>query len=98
MRKRARRDSNHTDIVGTFKACGCTVLDTASLGNGAPDIIVAINKKHTICIEIKDGTLSPSRRVLTLDELTFMQTWKGQYEIVTSVDDVIALLRERAIS
>ena len=94
MRARPRKDANHTDIVGTFRACHCSVLDTASLGNGAPDLVVALNSKTTILIEIKDGTKPPSQRKLTDDEIKFKNNWKGGYRIVTSVDDVIQLLCE----
>ena len=94
MRVRARRDDNHTDIVGTFKACHCSVLDTASLGNGAPDLVVALKKNITLLIEIKDGKKPPSARRLTPDELKFRDNWKGEYRIIESVDDVLALLKE----
>jgi len=95
MRHRARRDDNHKDIVATFRACHASVLDTASLGNGAPDIIIAFNG-NMACVEIKDGKKLPSARKLTLDEIEFMNTWRGKYVIVESVDDAIALLRELA--
>lgn len=94
MRVRARRDANHTDIVGTFRACHCSVLDTASLGKGAPDIVVGVNAETTLLVEIKDGKKPPSQRKLTPDELAFMQAWRGKYVIIESVDDVINLLKE----
>jgi Holliday junction resolvase len=95
MRRRARRDDNHRDIVATFRACHASVLDTASLGNGAPDLIIGYNKQ-TVLVEVKDGSKPPSKRKLTLDEVEFMNTWRGKYVIIESVDDVIALLRELA--
>jgi len=94
MRARPRKDANHTDIVGTFRACHCSVLDTAALGNGAPDLVVSLNINKTLLIEIKDGTKPPSQRKLTPDEQKFRDNWKGDYRIVTSVDDVIQLLCE----
>jgi hypothetical protein len=96
MRVRARKDHNHTDIVGTFRACHCSVLDTSQLGKGAPDLVVGVDKFTTLCIEIKDGKKPPSARKLTPDEQAFMETWRGRYEIVTSVDDVINLLKGMA--
>jgi hypothetical protein len=74
------------------------VLDTASLGNGAPDIIVACPSKNgyiNILVEIKDGSKPPSARRLTADEQKFRDNWKGDYRIITSVDDVLELLRNR---
>ena len=99
MRARPRKDANHTDIVGTFRQYHCNVLDTASLGNGAPDLVVAIPSKNgyiNVLVEVKDGSKPPSQRRLTPDEIEFMQTWRGKYVIIESVDDVIALLREYA--
>jgi len=95
VRHRARRDDNHKDIVATFRACHASVLDTASLGNGAPDLMIAYNGQ-TVAVEIKDGTKPPSARKLTDDEIEFQRAWKGRYEIVISVDNVIALLRDLA--
>jgi Holliday junction resolvase len=94
MRIRARKDDNHTDIVGTFRAIGFSVLDTANLGNGAPDLFVSKNNQ-TWAIEIKDGKKSPSQRKLTPDEVKFKDTWQGLYAIIESVDDVLKLVRER---
>jgi hypothetical protein len=92
MRKYGRRDDNHTDIVGTFRAIGFSVLDTANLGGGAPDLFVA-NHINTWAIEIKDGTKPPSARKLTKDEVAFKDIWQGRYAIIESVDDVLALVR-----
>jgi len=92
MRVRARKDNNHTDIVGTFRACGCSVLDTSQLGKGAPDLIIGYQGK-SVLVEVKDGSKPPSQRKLTVDEYEFQQTWRGRYEIIASVDDAINLLR-----
>jgi hypothetical protein len=101
MRVRPKKDSNHKDIVGTFRACHASVMDTASLGNGCPDLVIGYKGYQTgimynVLVEIKDGSKPPSKRKLTLDEVEFMTTWRGKYVIIESVDDVIALLRELA--
>lgn len=95
MRTRPRKDSNHTDIIVTFRACGATVMDTASLGKGCPDAVIGY-RGHSVLVEIKDGSKPPSQRKLTVDEYEFQQTWRGKYVVITSVDDVIELLRELA--
>lgn len=92
MRARPRKDANHTDIVGTFRACGASVMDTASLGNGCPDIVIGY-KGHSVLVEIKDGANPPSKRMLTKDEIEFMNAWRGKYVIIESVDDAIQLLK-----
>lgn len=93
MRVRARKDANHTDIVGTFRQCGASVVDTAQLGGGMSDLVIAY-KGTNVLVEVKDGTKPPSARKLTPDEQKFQANWRGMYRIVESVDDVIKLLKE----
>ena len=91
MRRAARTDSNHAEVVAAFRELGWSVLDISKLHNCA-DLVVA--KWETIVIEIKDGKKPPSARKLTEGEQTFSDNWKGRYEIVTSVQDVIKITRE----
>ena len=91
MRVRARKDSNHNEIVKAFRSMGAMVLDTAQLGNGAPDLIISTNNINVL-IEVKDGSKPPSARKLTPDEVTFHSEWKGWIEIVCNTDDVINLV------
>jgi len=93
MRVRARKDSNHVEIVKAFRDLGATVLDTAQLGKGAPDIIIAMDRQ-TVSVEIKDGSKPPSARLLTTDEAKFHDEWKGWIEIVYTVDDVVRIVNE----
>lgn len=93
MRVRARKDANHTAIVQNFRDLGATVLDTAQLGNGAPDILIGYQGQN-VAIEIKDGSKPPSKRALTVDEKQFHEEWKGWIEIVYTVDDVVRIINE----
>lgn len=88
VRRRPRKDANHAAIVAAARKCGMSVLDTAALGNGAPDVIFGYGG---LCIpaEIKDGAKPPSARKLTPDERTFAETWTGGLMLVQSVDDVL---------
>jgi hypothetical protein len=92
MRVRARKDSNHTEVVKAFRDLGASVLDTAQLGNGAGDIIVGLHN-HNVMVEIKDGAKPPSARKLTPDEVQFHDEWKGWIEIVYSIDDVVSIVK-----
>jgi len=92
LRVRARKDSNHNEIVKAFRQLGASVHDTAQLGAGFPDICAAIGKTNVL-IEIKDGEKPPSARKLTPDEQKFHDEWQGWIEIVCSVDDVINLVK-----
>jgi len=87
VRRAARTDSNHTQIVSAFRKLGCSVLSLAALGKGCGDILVA---KHgqTCMVEIKDGSKPKSGRKLTPDEVKFHQSWQGALFIVETLADV----------
>jgi hypothetical protein len=88
MRRAARTDANHGEIVTTFRKMGFSVADTSRLGDGFPDCVIARNGL-TALVEIKDGTKPPSKRELTPDEIIFRDAWKGKYYIVESEADAL---------
>lgn len=81
-----RRDSNHIEIRNYFRKLGWSVKDVADLKSFC-DLLVS-KDGHTWCVEVKDGTLSPSRQKLTKGEQEFMESWQGNYHIVRSKYDV----------
>lgn len=91
MRLKPRKDSNHTEIVAALRQAGCSVFDTAGLGHGFPDLVVGLRGKNYL-VEVKDGSLPPSQRKLTGDEVDFHESWRGQIFIVTSVEEAIAFV------
>lgn len=91
MRRAARKDDNHNEIVATFRALGCGWADTYQLGGGFPDGVAEINTQ-TVLVEIKDGAKPPSARKLTPDEAKFHASWRGRMVVIESVDDVIRLV------
>lgn len=90
MRKRAKKDNNHNDIASAFRTLGWSWHDTHQLGDGFPDGIAGRPGVNVI-IEIKDGSLSPSRRKLTPDEVHFHTFWRGPLFIIGSSQEVIDL-------
>lgn len=87
MRRAARTDANHTEIIKAFRRLGFSVADTSKLGKGFPDCVIGKNLKDAL-IEIKDGSKPPSARALTTDERKFREDWKGRYFVVKDLDDV----------
>jgi hypothetical protein len=84
MRRRPRIDGNHVAVVEAFRRCGASVFSTASMGDGFPDLVCGF-RGVTHLVEVKDGSLSPSRRRLTDDESLWHATWGGEpVEIVGS--------------
>lgn len=93
MKRGGRRDGNHQDIVRTFRALGWYVHDTADLGAGFPDLVIA-RAGCVRLVEIKDGRLEPARQQLTTDEATVHRDFAVagvQVDIVRSVDDAAQL-------
>ena len=93
MRRKARLDSNHQEVVETFRKLGCSVLDLSRLGDGCPDLCVGYCGISRLC-EVKDGKKPPSKRKLTEDQKTFISTDKGGVRIVTCTDDCYAVVAE----
>jgi len=74
-RTAARKDTNHNEIADAFQRCGWYWKDTYQLG-------LWVN----VIIEIK----APGGR-LTPAEQEFHEIWPGPVEVVTSLDDVLAV-------
>ncbi|MEQ3658623.1 MAG: hypothetical protein ABNH21_06675 [Glaciecola sp.] len=89
FRRAAKKDANHVEIVRAFRTLGFSVLDVAQLKNCC-DIFAAKNGK-TYAIEIKDGKKPPSARKLSDGEQSFMESWRGEWRLVESIEDVIKL-------
>ena len=80
---RARIDGNHVEIVQTLRDLGVSVFSTAGVGDGFPDLVCGYHGTHLL--ELKDGSLSPSRRRLTEDEREWHESWLGEpVEVVES--------------
>ncbi len=90
MRRAARTDRNHKEVLGAFRKLGFSVHDTSRLGEGFGDAVIA-KSKRTAIIEVKDGLLPPSARQLTKAEAKFKAEWKGIYLLVESLSDVLAV-------
>lgn len=89
-----RTDANHSEIVAGLRAIGATVRSTADVGHGFPDIAVGHQGLNWF-FEIKDGGKSASRRRLTAEERAFHQIWRGQVDVINSLDEAIAIIRRR---
>lgn len=87
MRRIAKVDRNQPEIVAVFRQLGFEVLHVHQL-KGCFDILVSKDSRNH-CIEIKDGTLPPSQRKLTIDERKFHERWKAPVHIINSVEEVL---------
>lgn len=86
MRRAARLDGNHKDVVDALTKIGATVQSLASMHGGVPDLLVGYHGKNVL-LEVKDGSLVPSARTLTVDELQWQERWGGQVKTVGSPEE-----------
>jgi hypothetical protein len=90
MRRAARTDGNHTEVVGALKNIGASVQSLAALGDGCPDLLVGYRGRNFL-IEVKDGAKSPSARKLTDDQEIWHDSWRGAVSVASSVEEAIAI-------
>ena len=90
MRRAARTDQNHEEIVKALRDVGATVQSLAAVGHGVPDLLVGFCGQ-TILIEVKDAKQPPSKRRLTEDQIRWHGAWCGGP--VAVVDGIEAALR-----
>lgn len=88
----ARVDQNHDQVVTALRAAGATVQSLAGVGKGVPDLLVGF-KGQTLLMEVKDGFKSPSRRLLTEDQLKWHGSWNGgALAVVDSPDAALRMI------
>ena len=85
MRRRARVDSNHGDIVTALRRLGWRVVSLASVGQGVPDLLAYRTGQPLRLLEVKakGGVATPAQEAFMADG------WP--VTIVRSIDDVVAL-------
>lgn len=83
MRRAARVDANHAEIVSALRKCGFQVLDLSRVGGGCPDLLVCRAGKIRL-VEVK----APKGR-MTPEQLAFVALWPVC--VVRSVSDVVIL-------
>lgn len=89
----AKVDSNQREIVRTLRNMGASVQPLHTVGQGVPDLLVAI-AGFNVLIEVKDGEKPPSQQKLTPDQIDWHSNWKAPVYIVNSVVQVIDLIQK----
>ena len=76
MRRAAKVDANHDQVVSALRAAGAKVQSTAAIGKGVPDLLVGF-RFRLFLLEVKDGSLPPSGRKLTTEQVKWHSDWAG---------------------
>jgi hypothetical protein len=80
MRRAAKVDRNHGEIVSALEEAGAQVTSLAAVGGGVPDLLVSWNGAWVV-VEVKDGKKVPSARKLT----KLQQHWIGKQNAMVYV-------------
>jgi len=70
IRRAARVDANHGEIVAALRSIGVNVTDLSGVGSGVSDL-ACMWRGQTYWLEVKDGSKPPSARKLTPDQVKF---------------------------
>ena len=93
MRRAAKVDGNHGEIVKALRNVGVAVKSTAAMGQGFPHLICALRGVNVL-LEVKDGSKPPSERKLSAAQAEFIATWPGLVYVVTSPEEAVAVVVE----
>jgi Holliday junction resolvase len=92
MRRAARIDANHTEIVNALREMGAMVQPLHTVGNGCPDLLVGW-RNQLLLVEIKDGAKAPSERRLNDEQVKWHSAWTGYpVYVITDITGAVELI------
>ena len=86
MRRAARVDANHAEIVRALRKVGCSVVSLARVGNGCPDLLASLPGR-TVLIEVKQ----PGGK-LNAEQQEFHATWRGLIATVWNAEQAVNIM------
>lgn len=92
MRRAAKVDANHGDVVAALRKAGATVQSLAALGDGAPDLLVGFENDMWL-MEVKHPDRPKARRVANSLQQAWHDRWEGKpVSIVLSAEDALRVI------
>lgn len=91
MRRAARTDRNHSEIIAALRTVGAFVVDLSRVGEGCPDLLVQFRGRWRL-MEVKDGKKPPSKRQLTKTQRDWHAQQLADVHVVTSVEEAVTVL------
>jgi hypothetical protein len=90
-----KTDANQIEIIQALRDAGYTVEPLHMVGVGVPDILVGgvdrvAGEPRTWLMEIKTD-----KGKLTKHQIAWRQTWRGQYAVVRTVGEAMAVVGVR---
>jgi hypothetical protein len=88
-----KTDKNHKEILDQCRQIPqLSAFSTHTMGKGFPDIVIGY-KGLNYLFEIKDGEKPQSARRLTQAESEFFCHWKGQVNVIHTIQDILEVLQ-----
>jgi hypothetical protein len=85
----SRVDNNHKEIVDALRQAGASIIDTAKLGGGLPDLIVGYGGK-TFLVEIKNLKTQYGRAGLNKNQRKWLEEWTGgPFAMVSDIESAL---------
>ena len=87
-----RRDANEVEIVRALRKMGMTVLLSGDVdlivGYHGVNYLIELKTEKTLRLDgkYKSGSLRPSQKEL-------LNSWRGQYHVASSLDEVIKIIK-----
>jgi len=91
VRRAAKVDGNHEEIVDALRAVGAHVTSLAAVHGGCPDLLVSRAARWYV-IEVKDCSQPPSARLLTPDQKRWHAAAQAPVHVANSVSDALAII------
>lgn len=91
-RRANRIDANHRLIADTFLSAGCSVQSLADIGNGCPDLLIAIDRHTTFVVEVKDPLQPASKRRMKPKQIAWHAKWPGASFVVETPDQALRIV------
>jgi len=87
MRRAAKVDGNHRELLDLARRLGGFVVDCKSLGQGSPDAFVFI-RTHWRAVEIKQGDGKLTRPQQTLHAMCPITIWRTAADVLQAFGTV----------
>ena len=87
---RARRvDTNHATVKKAFKKMGCSILDLFRVGDGCPDLLIAVSGVDQL-VEVKS-----ENGEVEWEQAEFHAEWRGAKPVVIrTVEEAVLLVAD----
>jgi hypothetical protein len=88
VRRAAKVDGNHPEIVEGLRAMGLYVQSLAAVGDGCPDLLIGAGEHRNVLLEVK----VPGKQLNAIQKV-WHRDYTGTAHVVWSLADAIEVIR-----